>query len=139
MNCATPLTALRGNLEVCLRRPRTTEEYQTTIAESIAEISQLQRVVETLLLLSRPDAGHQLPRETVDLAALSQDVVEQLTSIAAPGRIELQARPEGDLAIAGVPTLLARLLYNLLHNAIKHSPPARPSRCTSKDAPVRFT
>jgi methyl-accepting chemotaxis protein len=53
----TPLTILRGELEISLHRQRTPDEYEIVIASALDECIRLTNVVETLLELSRADTG----------------------------------------------------------------------------------
>src|SRR5437868_10416144 len=65
----TPLTAILGQLEVALRRPRTADEYRQALATVHDRAGHLRRIVESLLFLARADADARLPeRERVDLA-----------------------------------------------------------------------
>ena len=52
----TPVAGLQATLDVALRKPRTAEQYKTTIEESRAIVRQLGRLVERVLTLARLDA-----------------------------------------------------------------------------------
>ncbi|MEQ8477682.1 MAG: HAMP domain-containing sensor histidine kinase [Fulvivirga sp.] len=49
----TPLAALRGTLEVLIRKPRTQQEYEEKINYSLKEIERMTEILEQLLLLAR--------------------------------------------------------------------------------------
>ncbi len=51
----TPLAALRGTLEVLIRKPRTQAEYEEKIKYSLSEIGRMTDILEQLLLLARLD------------------------------------------------------------------------------------
>jgi signal transduction histidine kinase len=53
----TPLAGLRSAIEVTLARRRTDDEYRETLGESLDIVTHAQRMVESLLELSRLDAG----------------------------------------------------------------------------------
>ena len=53
----TPLATLRGTLEVLIRKPRSSEEYETKIKYSLAEIDHMTALLEQLLVLARLDAN----------------------------------------------------------------------------------
>jgi heavy metal sensor kinase len=119
----TPLTALRGSLEVCLARDRAPDEYQIVLAESIEEVAALSRIVDDLLLLARPDyADPQRIFVPVDLAHVARDTTERLDVLAQERGVRIQLRAPGPCWVAGIESLLQRLCCNLLHNAVKFSP-----------------
>lgn len=118
----TPLTALRGNLEVCLAKERTTEEYQAVLAESVEEVSRLSSMVRDLLLLASPGGADRRARFVmVDLDALVQTTLERLSFIAEESGIRLLSHVAAT-PVRGDAALLQRALYNLVHNAIRYSP-----------------
>ena len=64
----TPLTALRGEIEVALRRDRTPEEYVRVLDSALEESERLSRLAEDLLTLTRSEAGVLKPQlQEVDL------------------------------------------------------------------------
>ena len=119
----TPLTALRGNLEVCLARTRTAEEYQAVLAESVAEIASLSAMVHDLLLLSvSGDRRRTASLCPVAPGPLFREVAGQLAVLAQEKGVEMSARIDDAVRIHGDETLLPRVCYNLLDNAIHFAP-----------------
>ena len=53
----TPLTILKGEVEVTLRKERTSQEYQQILKSNLEEINRMSQIVEDLLLLSKADTG----------------------------------------------------------------------------------
>lgn len=51
----TPLATLRGTLEVLIRKPRASQEYEEKIKYSLSEIERMTSTLEQLLLLARLD------------------------------------------------------------------------------------
>jgi two-component system OmpR family sensor kinase len=119
----SPLTALRGELELARRRTRSTEEYQRVIDSSLEEVARLSRVAEDLLTLARSDAGVlQLRPRRTDVGECARGVAERLRLAAESKqvRVEVDADPR---AIAWVDEdLVSRLVWNLIANAIKFTP-----------------
>lgn len=117
-----PLTALRGELDLALRRERSPEEYRTALERCRGEVIRLTRLATDLLTLAGNDAGLQPGERTeVDLRALADHVVERYQAVAAERGIALTvagptAVVEGDVA------RLERVIGNLVDNAVKHSP-----------------
>ncbi len=119
----TPLTVLRGEIEVALRRPRSPGEYQEVLNSSREEIERLSRLVENLLTLASADAGEGLAqRESVELAALAREVATALAPAAEAKRIALSVSADQAAEVHGDRCGLARVLTNLIENAIRYSP-----------------
>src|SRR5207249_1503152 len=57
----SPLSRLRAELEVTLRRPRPAREYEETLRSCLDEVRRVQELIEELLGLARIDA-RQAPR-----------------------------------------------------------------------------
>ena len=118
----TPLTILKGELEVALRSPRTPEEYQAALTSSLEEVDRIAQLVEGLLLLSRAEAGVlKMDRQPLELAPLLEDVCSRLKFLADSHSIELQLGLADSVSILGDREHLRRLLLNLADNAIKYT------------------
>ena len=89
-NFARPLSVIRGIGELGLRETRTPAEYKEAIGSMLEEVDRLTRLVDTLLQLSRGDAGTvRLSRDVVDLGDLARDVVSSLGLLAEERRQRL--------------------------------------------------
>jgi len=120
----TPLTILKGEIEVGLRSPRSPEEYQRILKSALEEIDRIARLVEGLLLLARADAGVlRMDRRTVDLAQLIEEVYGQARILAEAHSLNFRLGPAEPLSVQGDYTHLRRLLLNLVDNAVKYTPP----------------
>jgi two-component system, OmpR family, sensor kinase len=120
----TPLTILKGELEVALRSPRIPEEYRRVLTSCLEESDRLAHLVEGLLLLARADAGVlRMDRRPMDLAPLVADVYEQIRILAEAHAVDLELGPVEAMTIEGDEAQLRRLLLNLVDNAIKYTPP----------------
>ena len=119
----TPLTILKGEIEVALRMPRTPEEYQRILKSALEEIDRVARLVEGLLLLARADAGVlRMDLQPVDLAQLVEDVYGQAKVLADRRNITLLLGVMEPLSIRGDYERLRRVLLNLVDNGIKYTP-----------------
>lgn len=123
----TPLTILRGEIELALSRPRPLDSYQQTLNVALEEIDHMASIVEGLGLLARHDAGaiaQAEPTRTVDLCAISEDVVESLRPAAIQKGVDVSIDVTGHpKPVNGHGTQLERLVGNLVGNAIKYTPP----------------
>jgi signal transduction histidine kinase len=120
----TPLAAILGQIEVTLRRERTAEEYQMTLATVQQTAGNLRRIVESLLFLARADAEAQVPkRELVDLAAW---LLQHLQGWAQHPRFAdfvFEPSQACSSQVGAHPVLLGELVNILLDNACKYSQP----------------
>lgn len=119
----SPLSRLRIEIELALRRPRAPAEYEATLRSCLDEAERLTLLVDELLVLARLDAGQERgPTETVCLNELAQDAARRLDSTARQRqvRINLEHAPRVNAMVARGPVSL--VLANLLDNALKFSP-----------------
>ncbi|MGP4026740.1 sensor histidine kinase [Actinomadura sp. 3N407] len=111
----SPLAALRMELELALSAPEETDMAQTLRAILI-NTDRLAAVVDDLLALARLEADRNFQRETVDLTELTdQEVLRR------PRRAQVTVLSEGAVTVPGGRGELARLLTNLIDNAVRHA------------------
>jgi two-component system OmpR family sensor kinase len=131
----SPLTALRGEIEVALRADRSPRDYQRVLHSALEEIERLTEMSEDLLLITRIDAGLlQAQRQPTDVA----EVVESALSLL-HGRIEERGLTverrfggAGDGAVARLDReMIERVAHHLLDNAVKFTPPEGTIRVTT--------
>ena len=119
----TPLTAIRSVGEVALQDQKTPAEYRDVIGSMLEEVDRLTRLVESLLALSRADAGQiQLQRTHISLLALAREAGSMVEVLAEEKAQELQINGDGAIAVDADRLILRQALVNLLDNAIKYSP-----------------
>ncbi|MBR5533354.1 MAG: PAS domain-containing protein, partial [Ruminiclostridium sp.] len=117
----TPLTAISGFAELMKEGLVAPDMMKEFAGDIYRECRQLIDLVDDILKLSRLDEGSaEIQEETVDLYAMSADVLERLRINAARGNITLSL--EGDhQQITGVWRILDEMIYNLCENAIKYN------------------
>ncbi|GAK53976.1 two component sensor histidine kinase [Candidatus Moduliflexus flocculans] len=119
----TPLTVLKGEIEVALRKARSAEEYREMLADLLETAEELGKMVEDLLLLARIDARRiPVTSESVALDELTLETYESLLVFAEQHQITLNLREIEPITISGDAGLLKRALSNLLANAITYTP-----------------
>ncbi len=120
----TPLSVLKGELEVTLKRARSAAEYEGTLASSLEEVNRLARIVEDLLTSARFETKTvALTPEHFDMAQLARSVVEDIRVLAQQKHIQINCQAAGGLTINADKNQIRRLLLNLLDNAVKYTPP----------------
>src|SRR5690606_15276843 len=113
----SPLTSLRGELQLALRRPRTPEEYRVTIARITEDVESLIGLAEDLLALARAEAP--AGERTVETSILVSRAVHAARGLAELGRVTVSTHvpPElSQLEVRGAESDLARALRNLVDN-----------------------
>jgi heavy metal sensor kinase len=116
----TPLAALRGEIELSLRRSGHDAAEQATLASQMEELDRLARLIDQILTLARAESGQiRLTFAPVDVGELAASLVEQLEPVAQARTIDLKCERNGTVLVNGDAGWLQRLLLNLLDNAIK--------------------
>ena len=111
----SPIASIRAQLEVALDHPDGLD-WAETARDVHADTLRLARLTEDLLLLARLDEHH-LRLKPTDLAALCESVAARY----ATARVPVRAEPAAPCMLAGDQDALARLLVNLLDNAVRHA------------------
>jgi signal transduction histidine kinase len=111
----SPIASIRAQLEVALDHPDGLD-WAETARDVHADTLRLARLTEDLLLLARLDGRH-LPTKPTDLAVLCESVTARYVTARVPVRAETAA----PCVVAGDQDALARLLVNLLDNAVRHA------------------
>jgi two-component system phosphate regulon sensor histidine kinase PhoR len=117
----TPLTSISGFAELMQAGLVPPEKGREFASDIYRESRRLIDLVDDIINLSRlEDGGTLYEQETVDLFALSDDVMQSLTPSAQRGHISLTL--DGDhTKIRGAWQILHEMVYNLCDNAIKYN------------------
>ena len=117
------------------------EPYREILARSIASNEELQRLAETLLLVSRYESGERSTRrEPVAVTAIVRDVVTELEALWRAKTIALRIAGDDEAIVAGDERELRRALVNLIANAVTWTPAGRAIDVTigRRDGAVRI-
>ena len=117
-----PLTALRGELDLALKRDRSPSEYRAALERCREEVIRLTRMATDLLTLARNEAGlNAQDQAEVDLRLVAERVVGRYQAVAAERGLRFTL--SGPAAVVrGDPAMLERIVSNLVDNAVNHSP-----------------
>ncbi len=118
----TPLTILKGETEVALRKEREKDDYQKLLLSNLEEIDRMSCIIDDLLLLSKADTKEiKLNMEEVALRDLIMDVCMNMKVVADKKSVELQINELEDVRLRGDELKLRRMLLNVVENGIKYS------------------
>jgi len=119
----TPLTILRGELEAASGQREVAPELRETIGSALEETERLSRIVESLMAISRLDAGEaKMDRGALDLGELAASTTEQMRLLAEDKNIALRCESDEQVTVEGDRARLKQVIVNLVDNAIKYTP-----------------
>ncbi|MAN26412.1 ATP-binding protein [Mesonia sp.] len=116
----TPLAALRGNLEVLIRKVRNPEEYEKRIKTSLLEIDRLSEMVEQLLFLARFDK-QKTTAEKADLIILLDEALQRNKHQISARNLKIEFTNQLEKSVEVPKYYTSIIIENLLSNAIKYS------------------
>ncbi len=123
----TPITVLRGQIDVALRRPRSEAEYQANLELLRTEAQSLQEIVESLLFLARSDAeSDSLPLRSIEIKQWLENQSSIWSAHSHPADLQLDIRLREDIRVRATPALLGRVVDNLVFNAMKYRDAGTP-------------
>ena len=116
----TPLTLDRTLLQLALRKPATTaEQWRTTGRELLESGIHQERLLEALLALATSEGGIS-QREPADLSEAVAASLRTTGPEVARRRVHVE-RSLHPAPVLGDPSLIERLVVNLLDNAVRHN------------------
>jgi signal transduction histidine kinase len=119
----TPLLALRGYTEMLSKVGPLTDKQQLFSERISGGIDKMMALVDNLLDLSKIEAAVALELNSVDLGALTRQVVSEFQEQASRKQQQLiYHAPAHPALVNGDELRLAQVLANLLANAIKYTP-----------------
>jgi heavy metal sensor kinase len=132
----TPVASIRAEAEVALLAPRTAEEYQLALGSIVEESARLARLSDRLLTLSREDAGAVSDRSPVRLDLLVRQAIADAEERARGSGLSLRLEVPPEVVVQGDADGLRQVLDNLLHNALKYTPPGGTIDLRVRSAPA---
>lgn len=120
----SPLTRLKGRIELTLLGPADPETYRQALEQALAEIDTIQSTFNALLAIAEAEAGAARGRlEPLSLRELVTDVAELYQPVAEEAGASLTLGRLEEARVPGHRQLLAQALANLLDNAVKYGGP----------------
>jgi heavy metal sensor kinase len=120
----TPLAAIRSIGEVRLQQDARPEEYRDTIGSMLEEVNRLSSIVESLLTLSRADAGQiRMQVSVFPLKALVREAAVLLEVLIEDKRLTFALAGDESAGAQADRLYIRQAVVNILHNAVKFTPP----------------
>ena len=118
----TPLTIIRGEIEIALRKERSIEEYKEALNNSLNEITIIEQTINDLLFLAKnkKDLINEKEEEFY-LDELVDESISELKSFAKLHNIKINLEIKESAEIKGFPNLLKIAIKNAIKNAIQFS------------------
>ncbi|MBL0200813.1 MAG: HAMP domain-containing histidine kinase [Chitinophagaceae bacterium] len=115
----TPLAAIRGTLEVLLRKRREPEQYEERIQEVINQTDRLNQLIDQLLQLARLESGS-IKKEMINIEKLAEETITKYDKQIVEKDIRVKiAIPEGTTVFTDN-LFLSMVVDNLVSNALKY-------------------
>jgi signal transduction histidine kinase len=112
----SPVAAIRAQAEVAVAHPDP-DLAGATLEDIAGEAQRLSALLDDLLALARSDAGERLPVEPVDLAEMAREAARR----AGQEPVAVRVTAAVPAVLHAAPSDVARVLDNLLANAVRHA------------------
>ena len=118
----TPLTILQLELEEMVQSHRLNPPLSDQIGSALEEIDRMSHIVESLLTISRLDAGEvKMDKARLDLGRVVASTADQMKLLADEKSIRLTSNVAHEVYIEGDRSHLQQVIVNLVANAIKYT------------------
>jgi len=123
----TPLTILRGEIEIALKSTKTPKRYREVLKSNYEETLRLINIVDKLFFISRADNTQvKLNKTKVSLYEFLCEIVNRSESLGKEKNIQIILNCEKDFEIEIDTTLMKQAIVNLIENAIKYGEEEEP-------------
>lgn len=117
----TPLALLRTEIELALRRRRSSAELERALRSAAVETERLSQLAEDLLLIARSDQGAlPLRREPIRVGDILATVADRFATKASQAGRRIEVASANGLRVDADPARLEQALGNLVDNALDH-------------------
>jgi signal transduction histidine kinase len=118
----TPLTILRGEIEVALMSPKTPDEYRAVLESNYEETLRLINIVDNLFYISRLDrALIQFKMNEMSVNTFIEAVISSVDILGRDKNIEFSFYPDRDVRVLIDDGQMRQALFKLYDNAVKYS------------------
>ena len=120
----TPLAGMRTSLDVAMAKPGPVPAHVVTLAERLRrELDRMDALLESFLALAKTQQGPLADQATLSLAELACVAIEDRAAAISAQGLNVEQRPDPHARVTGSAPLLARMVENVIENAIGHNQP----------------
>jgi signal transduction histidine kinase len=117
----TPLTRMRGRLEKAYHRQRVSEDDQSLIGDTIADLDAVLRIFSSITRIAQIETQQRKGAfRTVNLVEIAGEVVELYDAAAEQDGTSLTIAGDHEVLVTGDRDLIFDAIANLVDNALKH-------------------
>jgi signal transduction histidine kinase len=118
----TPLTVIRGIVELGLRKDRTKDEYKKILNNTLNQTIALQELVDSLLFLSSTNKKEiEATFKTIEIDEIIINIISQNRLLMQEKNIQIKFINFENIKIKAHPLLVQMMISNIIQNAIKYS------------------
>jgi signal transduction histidine kinase len=119
----TPLAAMRASLDVAMAKPGSVPSHICTLEDRLRrELDHVDRLLESFLTLAQTQHGPLGDEATASLAELARLAIDRRADAIATMGLDVEQHC-ADARVTGSQTLLARMVENVIDNALGHNRP----------------
>lgn len=119
----TPLTVLKGYLEILQNNPNLNQELEKPLAQMAMQSERMEYIVQDLLYLAKlENKDDQTQHETVDITNIINTIVETISDRVADKQLKLELDIDYSVSVIGSHTELHAAFSNLIFNAVNYTP-----------------
>ena len=119
----TPLTVVKGSIEVALRSSATADDGEPLLVELLDEVDHMIALGRDLHALSVADVGTaHVSRVPVAFSELARTTTEIIEALGESKHVSVRSNIENDLTVWGDEIRLRQVMLNLGENAVKYTP-----------------
>jgi len=119
----TPLTILKGEMEVALLRDRKPEEYRALLRSNLEEVERISRLVDDIMIVIRGEAGElKLVLEPAALDGIILEILDRYKKNAADRGIDLTMFKKSGIICKLDRNRLGQVFLILIENALNYTP-----------------
>ncbi len=120
----TPITILQSKFENILADENTPADVSEKLMESQKTLNRLNKIIKTLLLISKIENEQYIKEDSVHLKELIYEVIEEIEERLTEKNISIDLKFQEDFICKNCnKSLLFTMFFNLINNAIKYNKP----------------
>ena len=116
----TPVTVIISQCEYLLEEVSLRDAQKEEIKVILRQAKRMSKLIHEMLMIARDETKESYDMEEVDLALLTEVVVEELQGQADQKNIQISISGDLEVSMMGNHTLLLRMMMNLIENAITY-------------------